>query len=369
MKHFLAITIIALALLVAVHAAESRYGADANDTGNPIGGGKGYSRIVTGGDVQVSTIEQLIATLKAARRGQVVFVAAAQLDLTGAPPLQVPEGVTLAGNRGHNSAPGPLLKFNHPGKSGITVLAGSRVTGLRLQGGDGPAITAEGKRAEKKTGAIAIAARGDKVEVDNCESFEFHHSGVNVQARETHVHHCDLHDIHAYPVVVGDKAGLPVLIEANVIRYTWHAVAGTGKHGTGYEARFNLVKEASPKVYHDYNLGRNTFAFDMHEYRPALPAKWLAATRVHVHHNTVLDLDKGQGIAPPSPGVVIRGIPLEGVEVHHNWFVHHADPQRIFQQRNANGNCRVHDNIHGPDRKPVPEDLFKKNAERAIIEP
>jgi hypothetical protein len=296
-------------------------------------------------------------------------VTAAELDLRQSPVLEVPEGVTLAGNRGQNGAPGPLLKFNRPGRAAIAARAGSRVTGLRLQGADGPAVTAEGKRTENKTGAIAIGASGDKVEVDNCEIFEFHHSGVNVQARGVHVHHCDLHDIHAYPVVVGDKAGLPVLVEANLIRYTWHAVAGTGKPGSGYEARFNLVKEASPKVYHDYNLGRNTFAFDMHEYRPALPAKWISATHIHVHHNTVLDLDKGQGIAPPSPGVVIRGIPLECADVHHNWFVHHADAQRIFQQRNAVGNCRVHDNVYGPDRKPVPDDLFHKNAERVVVAP
>ena len=144
---------------------------------------------------------------------------------------------------------------------------------------------------------------------------------------------------------------------------------GTGKPGTGYEARFNLVKEISPKVYHDYNQGRNTFAFDMHEYRPLLPTKWLSATRIHVHHNTVLDLDEGHGIAPPSPGVVIRGIPLEKADIHHNWFVHHLDAQRIFQQRNAVGNCRVHDNVHGARQQPVPADLFQENAKRVMVTP
>jgi len=53
-------------------ALRAIYGAYANPTGNPIGGGKGYNRILTKGDFTVSNAEELLAALRSARKGQVV---------------------------------------------------------------------------------------------------------------------------------------------------------------------------------------------------------------------------------------------------------------------------------------------------------
>ena len=63
--------------------ATETFGAEANPTGSPIGGGKGYARPIARGDYRVKTAAALIAALKKATRGQVVFIEGeAEIDLT-----------------------------------------------------------------------------------------------------------------------------------------------------------------------------------------------------------------------------------------------------------------------------------------------
>ena len=77
------------------------YGAESNPTGDPIGGCLGYRDIKVSGNFTVGTREQLLSALKQAKAGQVVYVKPdAQIDLTGHMQINVPAGVTLAGNRG-----------------------------------------------------------------------------------------------------------------------------------------------------------------------------------------------------------------------------------------------------------------------------
>lgn len=48
-----------------------RYGAW-GDARGPIGGGAGYGEVVSGGDVRVGTLDELIAALAGARAGEVI---------------------------------------------------------------------------------------------------------------------------------------------------------------------------------------------------------------------------------------------------------------------------------------------------------
>ena len=54
------------------------WGRNSNPTGNPIGGGAGYSRIITGSETgvkyTVSTKAELLTALKSAKAGEIVFV-------------------------------------------------------------------------------------------------------------------------------------------------------------------------------------------------------------------------------------------------------------------------------------------------------
>ena len=55
-----------------------------------------------------------------------------------------------------------------------------------------------------------------------------------------------------------------------------------------------------------------------------------------IHHNTF------QGT---QAAVVIRGVPSQEAEVHHNWFVKPAG-----QSVRTSGNTRVHDNVYGLEK-------------------
>src|SRR4030042_5484990 len=87
------------------------YGAEANPTGNPIGGGSDYSNIITSGDYTVRTRERLLAALKSAQAGQVIYIEpTANIDMGGGPygnlSLGAPSGVTIASNSGWDGSRG-----------------------------------------------------------------------------------------------------------------------------------------------------------------------------------------------------------------------------------------------------------------------
>ena len=99
--------------IIPTQSAET-FGAEPNPTGNPIGGGAGYTRIIAESDTRVkyvvSTKDQLLTALKSAKSGEVIFVKGnANIDLTGTYGITIPEGVTLASNRGSGDLPGGVF--------------------------------------------------------------------------------------------------------------------------------------------------------------------------------------------------------------------------------------------------------------------
>lgn len=117
------------------------YGAQPDERG-PIGGGAGYTEIVTSGDYTVREPDDLVAALAAAGPGQVVFIPGdVEMDLTALIyvedlVLEIPGGVTLASDRGHNGSKGALLTNDALDAPNMISTLGPdvRVTGLRLRG-------------------------------------------------------------------------------------------------------------------------------------------------------------------------------------------------------------------------------------------
>src|SRR3972149_6705845 len=89
------------------------YGAKPDERG-PIGGGEGYRNIVSGGDFTAKDLESLVEALSKAKQGQVVFIPGeTEVDLTthiyiAQLVLEIPAGVTLAGDRGRGGCQGAL---------------------------------------------------------------------------------------------------------------------------------------------------------------------------------------------------------------------------------------------------------------------
>ena len=124
-----------------VQSGETTYGARADERG-PIGGGPGYAGVVSKGDFVVKDLDGLLEALAKARAGQTVFIPGeTEIDLTTRIyieqlVLEVPPGVTLAGERGNRGSRGALLTSDAL-KTPVIIRAGGpdvRVTGLRLQG-------------------------------------------------------------------------------------------------------------------------------------------------------------------------------------------------------------------------------------------
>lgn len=301
------------------------FGCEANPTGNPIGGGAGYSNILAGGDFTARNADELLKALKQAKPGQVIFVPdGAEIDLTAYQDIEIPAGVTLAGTRGRSGSPGARLFTNR--KTGtLFVSAGDevRVTGLRFEGPFGG------------TGTIGFSSYFLRLnhydaEVDNCEIYNFNQIGVSASAgaMKVHVHHNFFHHIQqdggGYAVSANSS---DVRIIANKFDYGRHYIASSGSPGAGYEAAWNLVGPNATSHH-----------FDMHGGRDRGDGTNIAGDWMHIHHNTFQGRHRH---------VAIRGIPCQIADIHHNWFTGPSN-KRI----SSGGNTKVYRNVYGPEKTP-----------------
>ncbi len=329
---------------------------------NPIGGGSGYSGIITSGDYTVSTKSELLSALESARSGDIVYITpSSTIDLTGTTGIDIPSGVTLAGNRGYSGSPGPLI-FNDDMPEGSHILdaeSSSRITGIRIKGPDVDFDEITYQQSPfavppydtPKSSAIAIRLRyADNVDVDNCEISNFHFAGVAVEkgSRNAHVHHNFLHDIHAYPVVAQNGSELPLLIEYNIIHYIWHATAGSGDIGTGYEVRYNtIVRKASPTSWQPWYDGGH--AIDMHADASIKSSRGqrIAADIMTVHNNNFILDAAGDATASDALDVKVRGVPRDLVRIYDNSFFNSDPAQAVVHY---DGNVWVYNNSYGGQR-------------------
>lgn len=336
-------------------APPTLYGADANPTGDSIGGGAGYSKIVTEGDFVVDNVDELLAAFDAAKSGDVILVApGASIDISGLTNVEIPPGITLAGNRGQQGAPGPLLFTDATPSQNIVFLVQSnvRITGLRFRGYDDNFPDVD-YAVRPKSDILCFAVEGDNIEIENCEISNFSRGGVEIypNGSDVHVHHCHIHDVHDYPVVVLNKSVPPILIEANIIHWIWHATAGSGAPGTGYEARYNrFIREPAPDSWQPY-IGQH--AVDMHDYLPVLQERGhhIAADVLSVHHNSFINNAGSDPSVITSYDAAVRGVPRVLAEFYNNIFLHTDPAQAIFH---LNGNIWVYNNLYGPQQTLIP---------------
>lgn len=337
------------------------YGAKPDDVG-PIGGGEGYTRIVTEGDYSVSTVDELREALANAQAGEVVYVAgSADVDCTTLVfaeklVLEIPEGVTLASNRGHEGSAGGIIYSDAFATSPLIRVMGPgvRITGLRVRGPDPKRRldhhrrSFSGENPEKRGHKYyykfpcsnGISTETSGVEVDNCEVSGWSHAGVHLSKGKDHrVHHNYIHHnqynglgygvCHGY----GDESGS--LIEYNLFDYNRHSIAGTGKPGNAYEARHNVELGVS--------LSHN---FDMHGGRDRKDGTNIAGDSMNMHHNTF----RGTRVV----AIVIRGVPQEQADIHHNWFFHPEPGGKVVRPWPTGGETHVEcsNNAYG-EKEPV----------------
>ena len=329
------------------------YGAKPDDRG-PIGGGVGYARIVTNGDFTATTPEQIAEALKKAKPGQVVFIPGeTEVDLTSLIyiekfVLEVPEGVTLAGNRGHEGSKGAILTSDALDTAEMIKTLGPnvRITGLRIRGPNSKRYLDHHRRCYilggergfdnkyyyKFPASVGITTLHARLRVDNCEISGFANAGIGLVGTQGHrVHHCFIHHCQQQGLGYGISVSRgSSLIEYNLFDLNRHSIASSGMPGSSYVARHNV--ELGVSLSH---------CFDMHGGRDRTDGTNIAGTSIEIYNNTFR--------APQMP-VVIRGVPQEECDVHHNWFSRHADPDKAVR---AHAKTKVFDNAYGKDAKVI----------------
>jgi len=333
---------------MSIEIAGVLYGAKPDEHG-PIGGAEGYAGIVSGGDFAVTDLEALVEALSNAKEGQVVFIPGeTEIDLTTfiyieQLVLEVPPGVTLAGDRGHDGSQGALLTSDVL-KTPVMIRAAGpnvRVTGLRIRGPNTKRYLDHHRRAFSPDGGghayyykfptqDGISTEHDALEVDNCDISGFGHAGVRLaKGQGHHIHHNFIHHCQYNGLGYGiSHSTASSLIEYNLFDANRHSIAGTGSPGCSYIARHNL--ELGVSLSH---------CFDMHGGRDRKDGTDIAGTSIAIHNNTFR--------APQTP-VAIRGVPQEQCDIHHNWFPKHATPEEAVR---ASEKTNVLDNAYGTEPK------------------
>ncbi|MEM9646527.1 MAG: hypothetical protein AAF989_16160, partial [Planctomycetota bacterium] len=250
-------------------------------TGVPIGGGSGYPSVFSEGDYTIENRQQLLTALANAKPKQIVFINGdRELDLTGLRGIDIPEGVTIASDRGHKNSEGALLfttEDEHTkGNSKRFCLFRTggpnvRISGIRLRGPD-----AKTRRSYEYINSDGIQGNHDGLEVDNCEIWAWSHGGIyavkgsRVYIHHNFIHHCQRKGL-GYCVVLNTAS---LKIEANLFDYYRHAIAGTGRVPSGYEASYNIAGEHS-----------TGHVFDMHGGRDRKDGTDVAGDWIAIHHN------------------------------------------------------------------------------------
>ena len=321
----------------------NQYGAEFNPTGDPIGGGYGYDDIYENGDYNVSTLNGLLSALSEASSGEVVYIRPnASIDMEGNNSILIPEGVTLASNRGKDESSLGALLFEDTvlGTLPMFLTDGHnvRITGLRMRG---PSLE---RRYGIPAGAYTTAGVwcDYDTEIDNCDISGFPHAGILLRraaddiSTTGHIHHNNIHHCQqsslGYGVAVGGGTNAQVvtaLIEANLFDWNRHSVASTGNPGKSYEARYNIVGEHGGYTIHCFDCHGGSFP----------TGDDLAGERIIIHHNTFKqtydDLTTRTITA-----ILISGKPRIGGEIYNNWFYHECPGEAIGQWRGV-GNLEI----------------------------
>lgn len=349
----------------------SAYGAGANPSGNPVGGGEGYSHFYGPSDnhaVTVVTPSELARALQTAEPGDIVWIPdGVTITITRAFGEVLKTGVVLASNRGQDGAAGGRIKWTYIKGEGMAPLlvceSRSTISGLTLEG---PAATAG---LDNAGAGACIGVRGmngaANIEIENCDISKFAWAGVYfndgqlTEATRHWVHHCYIHNCqrHGYGYGIAEEGSAAYLAECNIFRENRHHVMAQAADSNpdSYEVRYNIFYEA---VYAS-NGNPNGAWYYSHQvdcHGGADSPGCYAGNVLLIHHNTFYE-------NPGKPNVCIRGVPMTGCEVAWNWTVKSGSdagqsPNSLQWEQLVDAmsyrEMTVHDNWYGTDPPPAP---------------
>jgi hypothetical protein len=272
-------------------------------SGPVIGGGPGYGNTVTESDADtvVRSRSELDDALGSATAGDVVFVPGGEQISLGGQRYDIPDGVTLASDRGVDGSSGALLYTDAEPWKLVTIDGDGRLTGVRLRGPH------PGDDMDSNSSSVGVQTFGAS-EVDNCDIWGFSYAGIRAASGDgAHCHHNVIRENNRGGIGYGVAAesGTP-LIEYNYFNFNRHSVKSAGDN-PGYTVRYNHF---GPK-----STGG---VIDVHE---------PAGVDLEVHNNVVEAVESTSGHRDPLQSIQIRGTPGEAFDAHDNWFWNDLEPR------------------------------------------
>ena len=322
------------------------------DFSNPLGGGKGYSDIITEGDYTVTDTASLVNALNTAKSGETVFIpSGVKIGIAGLT-LVVPEGVTLASDRGRVLEDGTVstggIIYVATRQTECLVLSKDSVfTGITLAGADTEKHMTHLERGLNSAGnsytdyyysltlSRGLVVRGENVTVSNCEISGFSEAGVLVEGfKGAKISHCYIHHNQrngfGYGVTLYRQAEAEIY--GNLFNYDRHAIAADGSEGSSYYAHDNVHMGAA--IRH---------IFDAHGGADRGDGTDTACDKVEMLNNVFLSEQ-----LPYKK----RGTPTEYSLFKHNVVIY---PEGSYEYRFLYGNnFIIEDNIFGIDEKEPP---------------
>lgn len=244
-----------------------------------------------------------------------------ELDLSRGTGLRIPDGVTVASDRGVDGSDGATLTVSESTDFAplFDVADGCRFTGVRLVG---PETTYRDYDWTREGNAIQLV--GDRVEIDDCLFRGWGHAaikvgtdsdGVETAASAVHIHHCTLVDNAlkqlGYGITVwhGDPYVHHCYMDGNR-----HSVSGDGAPDCSYHVADNV-------------FGPNSYlpVIDMHRGEEAREGGGEQAGRfVEIRNNLVMRATSPHDGSLAS-GIYVRGNPTEGGVIRGNRFGYASD--------------------------------------------
>jgi hypothetical protein len=299
------------------------YGADANPTGNPIGGGSGYvsphGYSQATADYVVTTATELSTALASATSGDVIWVpSGTTINITTAYGKTLKSGVVLASNRGQNGAAGGKIKTTYKATAFMTPIlwcaSNSVVSGLVFEGPGGIANSSGPRNC-----ALRGLNKALRIEVENCEISEFAEGGIyfygggmawndDSSSGRHWVHHCNIHNIqkHGFGYGIAEEGGCAYLAECNIFTDNRHHILGQAGNNH-YEVRYNIFNDARY-----YISGVLYYSAQVDCHGGGTSTSTSAGGTLMIHHNT-FSTNSGH------VNVGIRGIPKTECRVYNNW--------------------------------------------------